>query len=124
LTAIAPAVRFNAFAIRVTPVFFFASDFNSRTSDDVHARLTVVFFADVFLADFFLADFFLAMSAPQFGSRACITPAFGKATQLVDELIFAKIPARERQGWPFDAFFAADITPPVICLICSPALVN
>jgi hypothetical protein len=63
LTAIAPAVRFNAFAIRATPAFFFASDFNSRTSDDVHARLTVVFFAD-----FFLADFFLAMSAPQFGT--------------------------------------------------------
>ncbi len=24
----------------------------------------------------------------------------------------------------FAAFFAADMTPPVICLICSPALVN
>jgi hypothetical protein len=60
LTAIAPAVRFNTFAIRETPAFFLASDFNSRTSDDVHARLTVVFFADVFFADFF----FSAMSAP------------------------------------------------------------
>jgi hypothetical protein len=116
----APAVRFNAFAIRATPVFFFASDFSSRTSDDVHARLTVVFFAAFFFADFF----FLGMSAPQFRSRACITPAIGNATQLVDELIFANVPARGRQGWPFDAFFAADITPPVICLICSPALVN
>jgi hypothetical protein len=36
----------------------FASDFNSRTSDDVHARLTV-FFTVVFFA-----DFFLAMSSP------------------------------------------------------------
>jgi hypothetical protein len=100
LTAIAPAVRFNAFAIRATPAFFFASDFSSRTSDDVHARLTVVFFVAVFFfADFFLADFFfLAMSAPRFGSRACITPAFGNATQLVDELIFAKVPARGRQS--------------------------
>jgi hypothetical protein len=120
LTAIAPAVRFNTFAIRATPALFFANDFSSRTSDDVHARLTVVFFAVFFFVDFF----FLAMSAPQFGSRACTTPAFGNATQLVDELIFAKVPARGRQGWPFDAFFAADITPPVICLICSPALVN
>jgi hypothetical protein len=86
LTAIAPAVRFNSFAIRATPAFFFASDFSSRTSDDVHARLTVAFFAGVFFADVF----FLAMSAPQFGSRACITPAFSKATHVVDELIFAK----------------------------------
>jgi hypothetical protein len=64
LTAIAPAVRFNAFAIRATPAFFFASDFSSRTSDDVHARLTVFFFAVFFFAYFFLADVFLAMSAP------------------------------------------------------------
>jgi hypothetical protein len=28
------------------------------------------------------------------------------------------------QGLFFDASFAADITPPVICLICSPAFVN
>jgi hypothetical protein len=80
LTAIAPAVRFNTFAIRATPALFFANDFSSRTSDDVHARLTVVFFAVFFFVDFF----FLAMSAPQFGSRACTTPAFGNATQLVD----------------------------------------
>jgi hypothetical protein len=99
LTAIAPAVRFNAFAMRATPAFFFASDFSSRTSDDVHARLTVVLFAVVFFAVVFFADFFfLAMSAPQFGSRACITPAFGNATQLVDELIFVKVLRRGRQG--------------------------
>ena len=84
-------------------------------------HLTVAFFADVFFADFF----FSAMSAPQFGSRACITPAFGNATRVADELIFARYQrVRGHQGWPFDAFFAADITPPVICLICSPALVN
>ena len=29
-----------------------------------------------------------------------------------------------RQDLSFDASFAADMTPPVICLICSPALVN
>jgi hypothetical protein len=40
-TAVAPIVRFNAFDILVTPVFFFASDFNSRTSDDVQARRTI-----------------------------------------------------------------------------------
>ncbi len=28
------------------------------------------------------------------------------------------------QDLPFVASFAADMTPPVICLICSPALVN
>ena len=28
------------------------------------------------------------------------------------------------QDLSFDASFAADMTPPVICLICSPALVN
>jgi hypothetical protein len=44
LTAVAPIVRFNALEILATPVFFFASDFNSRTSDEVHARLTTVFF--------------------------------------------------------------------------------
>jgi hypothetical protein len=68
LTAIAPAVRFNTFAIRATPALFFANDFSSRTSDDVHARLTVVFFAGVFFADFFLADFFLAMSLLNLGT--------------------------------------------------------
>ena len=40
LTVVAATVRFNAFEILVTPVFFFASDFNSRTSVAVHARLT------------------------------------------------------------------------------------
>jgi hypothetical protein len=73
---------------------FFANDFSSRTSDDVHARLTVVFFAVFFFVDFF----FLAMSAPQFGSRACTTPAFGNATQLVDELIFAKVTGARASG--------------------------
>jgi hypothetical protein len=37
-------LRFNAFDIFTTPVFFLASDFNSRTSDDVHARRVTVFF--------------------------------------------------------------------------------
>jgi hypothetical protein len=46
--------------ILATPTFFFASDFNSRTSDGVHARLT----------DFF----FLAIAAPLFTKRAFITP--------------------------------------------------
>jgi hypothetical protein len=32
--------------------------------------------------------------------------------------------ARACQNLPFDASFAADMTPPVICRICSPALVN
>jgi hypothetical protein len=44
LAAVAPIVRFNALEILPTPVFFFASDFSSRTSDDVHARLTTFFF--------------------------------------------------------------------------------
>jgi hypothetical protein len=39
LAAVAPAVLFKAFDILVTPTFFFASDFSSRTSDEVHARL-------------------------------------------------------------------------------------
>jgi hypothetical protein len=60
LTAVAPTVRFNAFEILATPTFFFASDFNSRTSEGVHARLT----------DFF----FLAIPAPRFKKRAFITP--------------------------------------------------
>jgi hypothetical protein len=60
LTAVAPTVRFNALEILATPTFFFASDFNSRTSLGVHARLT----------DFF----FLAMTAPLFWERACTTP--------------------------------------------------
>jgi hypothetical protein len=37
-------LRFNAFDILTTPVFFLASDFNSRTSDDVQARRVTVFF--------------------------------------------------------------------------------
>src|ERR1700687_2952347 len=51
-TPVAPGVRFNALAIFLTPIFCFASDFNSRTSFLVHSRLTTFFFA------------FLAMSAP------------------------------------------------------------
>jgi hypothetical protein len=67
LTAVAPTVRFNAFEILATPTFFFASDFNSRTSDGVHARLTDFFFLAI-------SFFFLAISAPLFKKRACITP--------------------------------------------------
>jgi hypothetical protein len=44
LTAVAPIVRFNAFDIFETPVFFFASDFSSRTSEEVHARRDTAFF--------------------------------------------------------------------------------
>jgi hypothetical protein len=51
-TPVAPGVRFNALAIFLTPIFCFASDFNSRTSFLVRSRLTTFFFA------------FLAMSAP------------------------------------------------------------
>src|SRR5664280_1877063 len=40
----APIVRFNAFEILATPIFFFASDFNSRTSDKVQTRRTTFFF--------------------------------------------------------------------------------
>jgi hypothetical protein len=43
--AVAPAVRFNALDIFVTPTFFFASDFSSRTSDEVQVRLTDFFLA-------------------------------------------------------------------------------
>ncbi len=35
-----------------------------------------------------------------------------------------RITASAHQDLPFVASFAADMTPPVICLICSPALVN
>jgi hypothetical protein len=45
ITLVAPGERFNAFEILVTPTFFLASDFNSRTSVAVHARLTSFFFA-------------------------------------------------------------------------------
>jgi hypothetical protein len=44
LAAVAPIVRFNALEILPTPTFFFASDFSSRTSDEVHARRTAFFF--------------------------------------------------------------------------------
>jgi len=57
LTAVAPIILFKAFEILTTPIFL-ASDFNSRTSDEVHARLTI---------------FFLAIAVPFFENRACIT---------------------------------------------------
>jgi hypothetical protein len=44
LTAVAPIVRFNALDIFETPALLRASDFSSRTSDKVHARLTNFFF--------------------------------------------------------------------------------
>ena len=43
------------------------------------------------------------------------------------ELLISAYPttaAHADQDLPFDASFAADMTPPVICRICSPALVN
>jgi hypothetical protein len=46
-TAVAPIVRFNALDILVTPVFFFASDFSSRTSDEVQARRVTVFLVGI-----------------------------------------------------------------------------
>jgi hypothetical protein len=52
-------VRFNALDIFLTPAFFFANDFNSRTSDEVHARRT---------------NFFFFIPAPFFVNRASITP--------------------------------------------------
>jgi hypothetical protein len=65
LTAVAPTVRFNAFEIPATPTFFLASDLSSRTSAEVQARLTDLFFAGFPLPGCFVADFlFLAMSAP------------------------------------------------------------
>jgi hypothetical protein len=57
--AVAPIVRFNDLEILATPTFFFASDFRSRTSDEVHARLTTFFF--------------LAKSRFLFWNRACVT---------------------------------------------------
>jgi hypothetical protein len=45
LTAVAPIVRFNALDIFVTPTFLRASDFSSRTSDEVQTRLTDFFLA-------------------------------------------------------------------------------
>jgi hypothetical protein len=53
LTAVAPTVRFNVFEILVTPTFFFASDFNSRTSVGVQGRLT---------------NFFLGILVPSLGT--------------------------------------------------------
>lgn len=37
-TAVAPAVRFSAFEILATPIFFLARDLNSRKSEAVHER--------------------------------------------------------------------------------------
>jgi len=45
--AVAPTVRFNALEILPTPAFFFANDFNSRTSVAVHARRMIFFLAIV-----------------------------------------------------------------------------
>jgi hypothetical protein len=60
LTVVAPIVRFNALDILATPTFLRASDFNSRTSDGVHARLT----------NFFLA---ISIPVPVYVSRASNT---------------------------------------------------
>ena len=57
LTAVAPIVRFNAFEIFATPTLFLASDFISRSSDEVHARRTIAFFLE------------LAFLVPYFGER-------------------------------------------------------
>jgi hypothetical protein len=49
-TAVAPTVRFSDFEILAAPIFFFARDLNSRTSEAAHARRTVFFFFFFFLA--------------------------------------------------------------------------
>jgi len=41
---VAPSVRFSFLAILAAGVFFFASDFSSRTCTDVHERLFFPFF--------------------------------------------------------------------------------
>jgi hypothetical protein len=43
-TEVAPIVRFSAFEILATPIFFLARDLNSRTSEEVHERRTTFFF--------------------------------------------------------------------------------
>ena len=53
LTAVAPIVRFNAFEIFATPTLFLASDFISRSSDEVHARRTIAFFLAGILSSLF-----------------------------------------------------------------------
>jgi hypothetical protein len=60
LTVVAPIVRFNALDIFATPTFLRASDFNSRISDGVHARLI----------NFFLA---ISIPVPVYESRASNT---------------------------------------------------
>src|ERR1700677_1217941 len=47
LTVVAPIVRFNAFEIFATPTFFLASDFISRSSDEVHARRVAFFLVGI-----------------------------------------------------------------------------
>jgi hypothetical protein len=44
LTAVAPIVRFNDFAILATPAFDLAIVFSARTSSFDHARRTTFFF--------------------------------------------------------------------------------
>jgi hypothetical protein len=46
-TVVAPIVRFNALEIFATPIFFLASDFISRRSDEVHARRVVLFLVGI-----------------------------------------------------------------------------
>jgi hypothetical protein len=46
-TAVAPIVRFKAFEIFATPTFFLASDFISRSSDEVHARRIAFFLVGI-----------------------------------------------------------------------------
>jgi hypothetical protein len=86
LTAVAPTVRFNALEILATPTFFLASDFNSRTSEAVHARLTV---------------FFLAISAPHLRTglvshhkNLATRRKFSGQIKFVGELIFRNAPPR------------------------------
>jgi hypothetical protein len=52
-TAVAATVLFKAFDTFATPIFLFASDFSSRTSDAVHRRRTV-FFVLANLGSFFV----------------------------------------------------------------------
>jgi hypothetical protein len=74
----------------VTPTFLRASDFSSRTSEEVHARLT----------DFF---FFISIPVPVYESRASNTPfSFGNTRTFTERLqcqqsIFVLV-AGERPG--------------------------
>ena len=69
-TAVAPIVRFNALEIFATGVRFLASDFNSFTSDDDHARRVTFFLIGNFLAGISISYFPIASLTHQWFSSA------------------------------------------------------